>query len=100
MLSDAVINKLIELGGNRWTKGSMDRIYFNPCMLDVRFEYYDTGNIKRCYHKDCLCSNHQGRHIKAAKSYVDVKTGQAISDNDHLLESLQDRLAEAMQADA
>lgn len=99
MLSEKVINKLLELGGNRWTKGTIDRIYFNCGALDCAFEYYKTGSIKAAYHKGDRMSNSDGYRCKNAKSYIDIKTGEASSTNDYLQESLEDRLAEALKAE-
>ena len=68
MLSENVINNLLEMGGKRWIKGTMDRIYFNCSFLDCEFEYY--------------------------------KTGEATSTMIYLQESLQERLEQALQAEA
>lgn len=100
MLSETVINKLLEMGGKRWTKGAMDRVYFSCNFLDCEFEYYKTGNVKRAYHKGERMSNADGGRCKAAKSYIDVKTGEATSTMTYLQESLQERLQQALQGEA
>ena len=99
MLSENVINKLLEMGGKRWIKGTMDRIYFNCSCLDCEFDYYKTGNIKAAYHKGERMSNADGGRCKAAKSYIDVKTGEATSTMIYLQESLQERLEQALQGE-
>ena len=96
MLTDTQIAKLIEMGGKRWIKGNMDRIYFNCSALDCEFEYYKTGNIHTAYHKGERMSNSDGYRCKAAKSYIDVKTGEAKSTQVYLQVSLDERLAEAL----
>ena len=57
-LATTTIEALETAGGNRWTKGEMDRIYF-----DAATWYRRAGGEKSVY------------EVKAAKLYVDVKTG-------------------------
>ncbi len=96
MLSEKQIAKLEELGGKRWIKGNMDRIYFNCDALDCEFRYYKTGNISEAWHKGEKMNNSDGYRCKAAKSYIDVKTGEAKSTQAYLQVSLDERLAEAL----
>lgn len=96
MLTDTQIAKLEELGGKRWIKGNMDRIYFNCSALDCEFRYYKSGRIAEAWHKFDKISNSDGYRCKAAKSYIDVKTGEAKSTEACLQVSLDERLAEAL----
>lgn len=54
------------------------------------------GNIHTAYHKGERMSNADGYRCKAAKSYIDVKTGEAKSTQAYLQVSLDERLAEAL----
>ncbi len=96
MLNNEQIAKLEELGGNRWQVKDMDRLYFNCRDLGCEFEYYKTGSIRAAYHEGTRCSNSEGYRMKGAKSYIDVKTGEAHSTHDWLLDSLQKKLEEVL----
>lgn len=87
-LATETIEKLIAAGGNRWTKGNYDRIYFNASALGLRCEYYKTGNISGAWFNGEMCSNSCGRRLKAAKTYIDVATGEIVSTESMLREAL------------
>ena len=87
-LAAETIEKLVAAGGNRWTKGIYDRIYFNASALGLRCEYYKTGNISGAWFNGDLLSNSRGRQLKAAKTYVDVSTGEIVSTDSLLREAL------------
>lgn len=97
-LATETIEKLVAAGGNRWTKGIYDRIYFNASALGLRCEYYNTGNISGAWFKGEMCSNSCGRRLKAAKTYVDVATGEVVSSEQLLREALTE-LVEKIVAD-
>ena len=82
MLNEATIKALEEKGFNRWQKGNLDRLYVNATMLGLVCEYYKTGNIKTAYFCEGLISNCQARRMKAAKTFIDVKTGTVYSDSE------------------
>ena len=73
---------------------------FNCGALDCEFRYYKTGNIAEAWHKGERMSNSNGYRCKAAKSYIDVKTGEAKSTQAYLQVSLDERLAEALATNA
>lgn len=87
-LATETIKKLVAAGGNRWQKGTFDRIYFNASALGLRCEYYNSGNISGAWFNGEMCSNSCGRRLKAAKTFVDVATGEIVSTESMLLEAL------------
>lgn len=94
MLNEKMIKALEEKGFNRWTKGNYDRLYVNATTLGLECSYYKTGNISSAYWCDERISNSQGYRLKAAKTYIDVKTGKLHSDHDWLREKANEILAE------
>ena len=74
------IAELIKKGFNRWTKGNMDRLYINAAQLGLVCSYYKTGNISGAEFQGESISNCQARRYKAAKTFVDIKTGTVYSD--------------------
>jgi hypothetical protein len=75
------IEKLIELGGNRWTKAGKDRVYFNrqvfEKLLNIQASYYNTGNLSGFWMDGEAKSNTQGKRIlyelESGKFYYDVE---------------------------
>lgn len=94
MLNDEMIAKLEEMGFTRWTKGAMDRLYINARELGLECDYYKTGNIKHATFDGYSISNSEGYRMKAAKTYIDIKTGKAHSDNYTLQSKAQEILTE------
>ena len=78
------IDELVELGFNRWQKGNFDRLYINASTLGLTCRYYNSGNIADAYFDGERVSNCEARRMKAAKTYLDVKTGRLYSDNSTL----------------
>lgn len=83
-MTDIKIAELEKLGFRRWQKGTMDRLYINAKELGLQCEYYKTGNIRRATFCGEQISNSEGYRMKAAKTYVDVATGEVHSDNETL----------------
>ena len=92
MMDAKMIAKLEEMGGKRWTKGSMDRMYFNARDLGLELKYYETGNVKDAKFRGAQLSNSDGRRYKAAKTYVDLATGEVHSDYDALAEAVREMI--------
>lgn len=47
-VTEQVIEKLMEMGASRWTKGGHDRLYLNGAVSDLiglKIECYKSGNI-------------------------------------------------------
>ena len=74
-MTDAKIQKLEQIGFKRWTKGTMDRLYINAEQLGLDCAYYKTGNISGADFKGERISNSEAYRMKAAKTYVDARTG-------------------------
>ncbi len=87
---ETMIKALIDLGGNRWTKGTYDRIYFNASVLGLHCDYYGTGNIRNATLGDEYISNCFARKLKAAKTYYDIKAGKVVSTESALERKLND----------
>lgn len=81
MLSNEKIAELESKGFKRWQKGNLDRLYINAAQLGLICTYYKTGNIHTAEMNGMSVSNSEGYRIKAAKTFVDVKTGKLYSDN-------------------
>lgn len=89
-MTDERIKELEELGFTRWQKGNMDRLYINAEMLGFECIYYKTGNIKSAWFQGDEISNSEGYRMKAAKTYIDVKTGVCYSDNNQLKKAAEE----------
>lgn len=78
------IDELEALGFKRWQKGQFDRLYINADQLGLECKYYKTGNIKAAMFNGEEISNSEGYRMKAAKTYIDVTTGEVFSTNSTL----------------
>lgn len=97
-MNEKMIEKLAAKGFNRWTKGKYDRMYINAKDLGLDCEYYKTGNIHRATFRGEGISNSEAYRMKAAKTYIDIATGEVISDNRYLKEATEEVL-EAVKAE-
>lgn len=88
-MTDARIAELETKGFKRWTKGNYDRLYINAGQLGLICSYYNTGNVRSAEFNGTSISNCEARRMKAAKTFIDVKTGKAYSDNCTLLEAVK-----------
>ena len=89
-MNEKMIEKLAAKGFNRWTKGKYDRMYINAKDLGLVCEYYKTGNIHSATFQGEGVSNSEAYRMKAAKTYIDVETGEVISDNRYLKEAAEE----------
>ena len=89
MLNEMKIKELENKGFKRWTKGNMDRMYINAAQLGLVCTYYNSGNISHAEFNGEKVSNSQGYKLKAAKTFVDVKTGRIHSDSATLKEAAE-----------
>lgn len=78
-MSEKIINKLVELGGNRWEKYGKNRVYFNGNILAKFMGYnwanYNTGNICGADYEGERISNSEMHRILDdlnSKIYYDV----------------------------
>lgn len=70
------VDALEKKGFNRWTKGNMDRLYFNiekSGYLDV--DYYKTGNMRSAYLNGERISNAEAYRLMSVKCFIDLKNG-------------------------
>lgn len=80
-MTNEKIRELEGMGFKRWQKGEFDRLYINADQLGLECKYYKTGNIKSaCFGGDEI-SNSEAYRMKAAKTYIDVATGEVFSTN-------------------
>lgn len=74
------VETLTAVGGNRWQKNGMDRIYFdNPAQLaGLETHHYKSGNISGAYWQGELVSNSQGHKLATSihKFWFDLTDGQ------------------------
>lgn len=94
-MTDKMIAKLEAKGGKRWINGNMDRMYFNATVLGLELEYYKTGNIRDASFRGTGLSNSMGGRYKAAKTYIDLATGDVHSDFDCLADAVRELIAQA-----
>ena len=84
------IAKYESLGFKRWTKAGFDRLYINASQLGLECDYYHTGNVRNATFNGRDISNCEARRMKEAKSYIDIRTGKAHSDNETLLRTIEE----------
>lgn len=75
------VARLVKMGGKRWQKGSMDRIYMDaPKFYGLDVGYYNTGNVSYAELDGKKISNAMAREIinqlASAKVWFDVSSGQ------------------------
>lgn len=75
MMDEKDIAKLIEAGGNRWSKYGKDRIYIDAKTLGLVVDYYKTGNVRHAEWQGETVSNADGRRLLSSKVYVDCTNG-------------------------
>ena len=90
MLNEQTIKALEAKGFKRWTKGNYDRLYINAEALGLECEYYKTGNISSSSFKGERISHSQAYRYKAAKTYIDVATGNLLGTSPTLKEAAQE----------
>lgn len=93
MFTEERIAELEKMGFRRWTKAGYDRMYINAGVLGLECSYYKTGNISTAFFKGERISNSTGYRYKAAKTYLDLKTGRVFSDYDELREAAEALIA-------
>ena len=95
-MTNEMIAKFEDAGFQRWTKGTMDRLYIKANMLGLNCEYYKTGNISYAEFRGEKISNSEAGRMKAAKTYIDINTGKAYSDNYTLKKTVEEIIATIM----
>ena len=90
MTKDEMIQKAIEMGGKRWQKGTMDRIYFNASTLGLECAFYKSGNVSSATFNGKDISNGKAGWLRYGKTYIDVETWEAKGDFPELKNALQE----------
>ena len=93
MMDAKMIAKLEERGGERRTEGTTDRLYFDAEDLGLELDCDEAGAAK--FFEKRLSGSDVQRY-KAAKTYVDLATGEVHSDCDELADTLR-MLIDAVQ---
>ena len=75
MLTNEVIEKLVEMGCNEWKKGDYHRIYVNPEMLGLTVDRYNSGKVSYAEFDEEKISNTEATKILAGKYYIDANNG-------------------------
>ena len=96
MLNETTITALIAKGFSRWTKNGKDRLYINARDLGLTCTYYKTGNIHTAEINGVYVSNSEARRMQYAKTYIDIATGEVVSDNDTLQAAAEAILTETI----
>lgn len=73
------IEDLEKKGFNRWTKGEMDRLYFNLEKAGaLELDYYKSGNLRSAYLDGERISNAEACRLLAVKCFIDLKNGNKL----------------------
>lgn len=76
-----LITRLVQAGGKEWTGGTNHRIYFKPQnILGMEVECYKSGSLRNVTLAGERVSNSKAGKIINAKLYVDVATGEVVTD--------------------
>jgi len=71
---------MVAIGGNRWQRGEMDRVYFNNIheLAGLELSHYGTGNISSASWQGEAVSNSQGYKLAGSveKVWFDAATGK------------------------
>jgi hypothetical protein len=84
---EQMIEALEKVGFKRWQKAGYDRLYIDASHLGLVCDYYNTGNICKAEFNGERISNSKGRQLKAAKTFIDVRTWTVYSTNEDLKEA-------------
>ena len=72
------IEELEKRGFNRWTKGNMDRLYFDVKKSYLDVDYYKSGNISSAYLEGERISNAEAYRLMSVKCFIDLKNGNKL----------------------
>ena len=76
-----LITRLVEAGGKEWTGGTNHRVYFKPeRILGLEIEKYKSGSLRNVTLAGERVSNSKAGKIINSKLYVDVTTGEVVTD--------------------
>ena len=95
MMSEKIINELVNMGANRWTKGGYERLYIAPEGLFVEGDRYNSGNVKDSEFNGERISNSLAREMLESKCYIDLSTNEIVCRN-YTLRCALEELLESM----
>lgn len=73
------VEALEQKGFSRWSKGNMDRLYFNiEKSGDLDADYYKTGNMRSAYLNGERISNAEACRLLSVKCFIDLKDGNKL----------------------
>ena len=73
------IEELKKRGFNRWTKGDMDRLYFDVKKSEYfSVDYYKSGNVSSAYLEGERISNAEAYRIMSVKCFIDLKNNNEL----------------------
>lgn len=76
-----LIERLVAAGGKEWIGGTNHRVYFKPeRILGLEIEKYNTGSLRNVTLNGERISNNKAGKIINAKLYVNVTTGEVVTD--------------------
>lgn len=93
IMKNEAINALENAGFKRWRKGGYDRLYISAAKLGLKIDEYGTT-----FMGDPI-DDKEGQRMKAAKTYVDVHTGEVFSGNDMLEEAAGSLISKILTID-
>jgi len=75
-MDEKKIEKLIEKGAKRWTKGGFDRLYVDAELLGLDLDYYKSGNISSATWKGEAISNSEAGRLGVTKIWLEIGDGK------------------------
>lgn len=110
MTADEIAAKLEQIGGKRWAKNGMDRVYINSLQdrIGLEVERYNTGNVSaatlaREDGSRYNISNSEARRalgaIETVKIYYDLPTGKLMLKGDRDSRGYVQQCIDSIQAD-
>lgn len=80
-MTEKQIEKLVEMGAKRWTKGNKDRLYFSAWVLGLGYAPRTAKTNSRCLMIDGEeLTITKGNKLAAAKVYIDLTTDEIVCD--------------------
>lgn len=94
-ITESNLEKLIDMGANRWTKAGRDRLYLSGAgaeIMGLEVDRYKTGNISSaCLNGVGISNSKAGRLMGAYQTaYIDLESGRLfVSDRPHLQDEVE-----------
>lgn len=80
-ITESNLEKLIEMGANRWQKAGYDRLYLSGAgaeLMGLERYYYNSGNVSSAYLNNEKISNSESHRIAStySRAYINLETGK------------------------